>query len=74
MLSGKQEAEVATFVRFTNAEFEPGGAPNPDVFINPEYVRVVHRDLSSGTIIQLEGQRILVQEDTDQVVKALADA
>jgi uncharacterized protein YlzI (FlbEa/FlbD family) len=72
--SAKKEADVANFVRFTNAQFEPDGTPNPDVFINPEYVRVVHRDLRSGTIIQMEGQRILVQEDADQVIKALADA
>jgi hypothetical protein len=45
---------MAKFVKFADAEIPTSGvAINQDVFINPEFVRVVRADPQGGAVIQL---------------------
>lgn len=63
---------MAKFVKFADAEIPVGGRVNNDVFINPEYVRVVRPDPHGGTVIQLDRQQVSVREDVASVIKALS--
>jgi|GraSoi2013_115cm_1033766.scaffolds.fasta_scaffold532512_1 hypothetical protein len=64
---------MAKFVKFADAEIPTSGvAVNQDVFINPEFVRVVRADPHGGAVIQLDyQQQISVREDVVNVIRSL---
>jgi hypothetical protein len=64
---------MAKFVKFADAEIPTSGvAVNQDVFINPEFVRVVRADPNGGAVIQLDyQQQISVREDVVNVIRSL---
>jgi hypothetical protein len=64
---------MAKFVKFADAEIPTSGvAVNQDVFINPEFVRVVRADPQGGAVIQLDyQQQISVREDVVNVIRSL---
>lgn len=65
---------MGRLAKFSKALSPVGGPMNPDVYVNSAYVRVVMADPdgSGCTLIQLEGQDILVKEDLATVVRAVS--
>jgi hypothetical protein len=63
---------MVKFVKFLDSTIPTSGVTiGQDVFVNPDYVRVVRADPHGGTLIQLDRQEISVKEDVAKVIQAL---
>lgn len=67
---------MAKFVRFTDALIARDGTADQSVYINPEHVRIVRKDLEygGGSVIGLIGYDVSVREDLAKVIEMLSNA
>jgi hypothetical protein len=64
---------MTKFVKFLDSTIPTSGvAVGQEIFINPDYIRVVRADPHGGTLIQLDGHEISVREEVAKVILALA--
>jgi hypothetical protein len=64
---------MVKFVKFLDSTMPTSGSTvGQDIFVNPEYVRVVRADPHGGTLIQLDRQEFSVREEVAKVIQALS--